>query len=82
MSIRNIPFIEDASSNIIIKNSITDLADLLNIEASNLERFIFLIISVKSDKIFSAVEKFEFIKIDLSLTKSSLKSFIKKTSAI
>ncbi|KAL4476315.1 hypothetical protein ABPG74_010048 [Tetrahymena malaccensis] len=82
LQIRNIPRIEDPTQNTIVKNCITDISDMLNIDYQSVELFINLLTSSKSNKLKQALDILQILKINPKSNQNNINSFVDFTSSI
>ncbi|EAR86318.2 phage head-tail adaptor family protein, putative (macronuclear) [Tetrahymena thermophila SB210] len=81
-SIRNIPIIEDASQNTLVKSSISDISDILNIDYQQVELFINLLTSSKAEKIKQSLDMLQILKINPKSDENRIKAFAQFSASV
>ncbi|KAL4474822.1 hypothetical protein ABPG74_001518 [Tetrahymena malaccensis] len=81
-SIRNIPKIEDPSQNTLVKSSISDIADMLNIDYQSVEFFINLITSSKAGKIKQSLDMLQILKINPKCDDNDINTFVEFSASV
>ncbi|KAL4512379.1 hypothetical protein ABPG72_005381 [Tetrahymena utriculariae] len=81
-SIRNIPRIEDPSQNTLVKSSISDIADMLNIDYQSMEFFINLLTSSKAGKIKQSLDMLQILKINPKCDDNDINTFVEFSASV
>ncbi|KAL4474821.1 hypothetical protein ABPG74_001517 [Tetrahymena malaccensis] len=82
LSIRNIPRIEDPSQNTLVKSSISDIADMLNIDYQSVEIFINLFTSSKAGKIKQSLDALQILKINPKCDDNDINKFVEFSASV
>ncbi|EAR86437.2 phage head-tail adaptor family protein, putative (macronuclear) [Tetrahymena thermophila SB210] len=81
-SIRNIPRIEDPSQNTLVKSSISDISDMLNIDYQSVEFFINLLTSSKAGKIKQSLDMLQILKINPKCDDNDINTFVEFSASV
>ncbi|KAL4474825.1 hypothetical protein ABPG74_001521 [Tetrahymena malaccensis] len=82
LSIRNIPRIQDPTQNSLVKQSIADIADMLNLDYQSIQIFINLLTSSKSENIKQSLDTLQILKINPKCDNDNIKKFVEYSTSI
>ncbi|KAL4503518.1 hypothetical protein ABPG73_017261, partial [Tetrahymena malaccensis] len=81
-SIRNIPRIQDPTQNSLVKQSISDIADMLNLDYQSIQLFINLLTSSKSENIKQSLDTLQILNINPKCDDDDINKFVEYSSSV